>query len=424
MLDIKFIRENRELVKENTKNRLGDPNVVDSLLVVDLERKELNQKIDSLLEKRNTLSKSKPTPEQIEEVKSINLEVKELEPKIKELDENFRNLILKIPNLTHSEVLVSEDEDDNPVLEIIWEPTKFDFIPRDHVELAEINDLIDFERATKISWAKFYFLKNELALMEFWLIQYALSCAMKNWFIPFSTPDLAKTEILEWLGFQPRWESTQIYNIEWSDLCLIWTAEITLWGYHSWELLEEKELPKKYVAVSHCFRTEAGAYSKFAKWIFRVHQFTKIEMFVYCTQEKAEELHKEILWIEKDIFSWLGIPYRVIDHCTADLGWPSIRTYDLEAWMPGKPAKDGTMWDWAEITSTSNCTDYQSRWLNIKYKTSLWDKKFIYTLNGTAIAITRAMIAILENYQQADGSVVIPEVLRPYMWWKKVIKND
>jgi len=216
------------------------------------------------------------------------------------------------------------------------------------------------------------------------------------------------------MGYNPRGESTQIYNIENSDLSLIGTSEITMGGFHMDEIFSEEELPKKYVAVSHCFRTEAGSYSKFSKGIFRVHQFTKIEMFQYTLPDKSEAAHKELLEIEKEIFKGLEIPFRVIDHCTADLGAPSYRTYDLEAWLPTRPNKDGGKGDWSEITSTSNCTDYQSRGLNIKYKNKDGKKEFVHMLNGTGIAIPRAIIAIMENYQQPDGSIAIPEVLRKY----------
>jgi seryl-tRNA synthetase len=208
---------------------------------------------------------------------------------------------------------------------------------------------------------------------------------------------------------------TQVYNLENSDLSLIGTSEITMGGYHMDETFSEEELPKKYVAFSHCFRTEAGAYSKFSKGIFRVHQFAKVEMFQYVLPEKSEEAHREILEIEKEIFSGLGIPFRVIDHCTADLGTPSYRTFDLEAWMPGKPNKNGGSGDWAEITSASNCTDYQSRGLNIKYKNKEGKREFVHMLNGTGISLARASIVIIENCQQADGSVKIPEVLKKYM---------
>lgn len=414
MLDIKFIRENADLIKENSKNRLSKADI-DSFLELDEEIREKVLKLDDLRAQRNLTSKTKPTAEEIEKMKRVGEEIKTIEESLAPLRQKHREIWLAIPNLTHPEVAVSLDEDDNPVLDTFLEPTNFDFPPRDHVELAEINDLIDFERATKVSGAKFYYLKNELALMEFALIQYALEIAVKKGFTPFSTPDLAKREVLEGLGFNPRGESTQVYNVENSDLCLVGTAEITMGGYHKDEILEEAELPKKYVAVSHCFRTEAGAYSKFSKGIFRVHQFTKIEMFQYVTPEKSEEAHQEMLKIEREIFEGLKIPFRVIDHCTADLGTPAIRTYDLEAWMPGKPGRDENMGDWAEITSTSNCTDFQARGLNIKYKKEDGSKEFVHMLNGTAIAISRALIAIMENYQQEDGSIIIPEALRRWM---------
>ena len=414
MLDIKFIRENADLIKENSKNRLSKADI-DSFLELDEEIREKVLKLDDLRAQRNLTSKTKPTAEEIEKMKRVGEEIKTIEESLAPLRQKHREIWLAIPNLTHPEVAVSLDEDDNPVLDTFLEPTNFDFPPRDHVELAEINDLIDFERATKVSGAKFYYLKNELALMEFALIQYALEIAVKKGFTPFSTPDLAKREVLEGLGFNPRGESTQVYNGENSDLCLVGTAEITMGGYHKDEILEEAELPKKYVAVSHCFRTEAGAYSKFSKGIFRVHQFTKIEMFQYVTPEKSEEAHQEMLKIEREIFEGLKIPFRVIDHCTADLGTPAIRTYDLEAWMPGKPGRDENMGDWAEITSTSNCTDFQARGLNIKYKKEDGSKEFVHMLNGTAIAISRALIAIMENYQQEDGSIIIPEALRRWM---------
>ncbi len=414
MLDIKFIRENKEAVEENCKNRLADTSV-DVLLELDREKRKMEAEIEELRAKRNNSSKIKPTLEIIEEMKGVGKNIEEKEKVLKVISEKFRELILKIPNMTHPDVLVSRNENDNPVLETYLEPTKFDFEAKDHVELAESLDLIDFERGTKVSGAKFYYLKNELTLLEFALIQYALETVMKYRFVPFSTPDLAKREILEGLGFNPRGESTQIYNIENSDLSLIGTSEITMGGYHANETILQEELPKKYVAVSHCYRTEAGAYSKFSKGIFRVHQFTKIEMFQYVLPEKSEEAHKELLDIEKEIFKGLKIPFRVVDHCTADLGGPSIRTYDLEAWMPGKPNKDEKMGDWAEITSTSNCTDYQARGLNIKYKNQNGKKEYVHMLNGTAISICRALIAIMENYQKPDGSIGIPDVLQKYM---------
>jgi seryl-tRNA synthetase len=421
MLDLKIIRENPDKVKENCKNRLVEVDI-DKLLELDEQRRSAVAKIDELRAERNASSKTKPTPEIIEKMKSVGEEIKQLEASIEPLEGELRELWLKVPNLTHPDVVVSKSEDDNPVLEVAKEPVKFSFEPLDHVQLGEKLDLIDFDRATKVSGAKFYYLKNELAVMEFALIQYALETAHQHGFIPFSTPDLAKREVLEGLGFNPRGESTQVYNIENSDLSLIGTAEISMGGYHMNEILNEEDLPKKYVAVSHCFRTEAGAYSKFSKGMFRVHQFTKIEMFQYTTPEQSETAHQEILSIEKEIFNGLEVPYRVVDHCTADLGGPSIRTFDLEAWMPGKPNKEDQLGDWAEITSTSNCTDYQARGLNIKYKSKEGKTDYLHMLNGTAIAVGRALIAIIENNQQADGSIVVPEVLHKYCGFK-VIKR-
>ncbi|MFA5131075.1 MAG: serine--tRNA ligase [Patescibacteria group bacterium] len=414
MLDIKFIRENPDLVQKNCRARLADVDIT-LLLALDADIRGLISSLETGRATRNQASKTKPTPEIIAAMKVLGDDIKKWETELIAKEIKFKELLLAVPNLTHPDVKVSTDENDNPVLETIGKPTKFKFNPKDHVELAAELDLIDFERATKVSGAKFYYLKNELALMEYALIQYALEILVRHGFTPFITPDLAKREVVEGMGFSPRGEATQIYNIADSDLCLIGTAEITMGGYHRDEVLAESELPKKYVAVSHCFRTEAGSYSKFSKGIFRVHQFSKIEMFAYVKPEEAEATHKELLNIEKEIFQGLGIPFQVIDHCTADLGAPSIRTYDLEAWMPGKPAADGSQGAWAEVTSTSNCTDYQARAMNIKYRTAGGDKELLYTLNGTAIAVPRCLIAILENNQQADGSVEIPKALRAYL---------
>ncbi len=421
MLDINYIRENPDEVRNNIKNR-GSKADLDRFFELDNKRSELILQIDEIRAKKNLL-KNKPTDEELKKLTFDKEREDELSKELEKIETEYKEILFQIPNKTHSEVFISENEDDNPILEIVKEPTDFDFAPLDHVALSEKLDLVDFERATKVTGAKFYYLKNELALLEFALIQYALKVVTRHGFIPFSTPDIAKREVLEGLGFNPRGESTQVYNIENTDLSLIGTAEITMGGYHMNEVFEKTELPKKYVAVSHCFRTEAGSYSKFSKGIFRVHQFTKIEMFQYVLPENAESAHKELLEIEKEIFNGLEIPYRIIDHCTADLGTPAIRTYDLEAWMPGKPNKNNGMGDWAEITSTSNCTDYQARGLNIKYKDDDGKKKFVSMLNGTAIAITRALIAIMENNQTKNGEITIPKVLQEYIGKDKISRN-
>ena len=419
MLDSRYIREHAEEVKANTKNRLSGVDI-DALLKADDERRELETKINELRSQLNSGSKSKPTGERIEAMKALGGQIKALETQLEPVTAKHRELLLQVPNLTHPEVKVSSDEDDNPIVETFGKPTEFKFEPKDHVALAESLDLIDFERGTKVAGAKFYYLKNELVKLEQALINYALDICAKRGYTLMTTPDLAKQEILEVVGFNPRGESTQVYNIENSDLSLIGTAEITVGGYHMDEVFEEKDLPKKYAALSHCFRTEAGSYSKFSKGIFRVHQFSKVEMFQYVTPENSEAAHQELLAIEKEIFKGLKIPFRVVDHCTADLGAPSYRTYDLEAWMPGKPNANGTNGDWAEITSTSNCTDYQARGLNIKYKTEAGERAYVHMLNGTAISLARAIIAVLENNQRADGSIDIPKVLHSYCGFKRI----
>ena len=413
MLPLKFIRENVDLIKKNCENRLVTVDV-DHLLKLDSKRLDVLKELESLRSIRNSKSKTKPTPEIIDEMKEIGAKTKIYEEDIRKLDAEIRILLLSIPNLTHSDVLVSDDENNNPILEEAEIP-KFDFIPKDHVELAESLDLIDFERGAKVAGNKFYYFKNELAILELALSQYAMEILLKKGFTPFITPDVAKNDMLENIGFIPRGENTQVYNLENTELSLIGTAEITMCAYHADEILEGKDLPLKYAGLSHCFRTEAGSYSKYSKGIYRVHQFSKVEMFVYSKEEDAEDLHNELLEIEKEIFNGLSIPFRVIDHCTADLGGPSIRTFDLEAWMPGKPNCDGQMGDWGEITSTSNCTDYQSRSANIKYRKEDGSSDFVYTLNGTAISICRAIIAIIENNQTKDGEILIPEVLQKWM---------
>ncbi|MFH0840809.1 MAG: serine--tRNA ligase [bacterium] len=418
MLDIKYIRENPKLVNTNCKNR-GVKVDIDILLGFDEEIRQIKTELQGLQEERNKKSKTKPTDEEIIHIKKVGEAIKILESKLNGKQAEFLNLINQIPNLTHPDVKISKHEDDNPVMETFGKPTEFNFKPKDHVKLATDLDLIDLDRAAKVTGNKFYYFKNELTIMELALLRYTLDVIMKYGYTPITTPDLARTEVVQNMGFNPRGESTQIYNIQDTDLSLIGTAEITLGGYHLDEILDIKELPKKYVAISHCFRTEAGSYSKFSKGIFRVHQFTKVEMFVYSIPEKSEAMHAEMLEIEKEIFKGLGIPFRIVDHSTADLGTPASRTFDLEGWLPGKPNQDGKNGDWAELTSTSNCTDYQARSMNIKYRDGK-KNELVHTLNGTGIAIPRAIIAILENYQQADGSITIPKVLKKYMNLKKI----
>ena len=308
--------------------------------------------------------------------------------------------------------VVGTDAAANKVLRQVGTPRAFDFPVRDHVALAEALDLVDFEAGSAVAGQKFYFLKNDAVLRELALAQFAIGLLRSRGYTPIITPDVARVEVLEGIGFIPRGPETQIYSIANSDLCMIATAEITLGGMHRDQVLDEAKLPLKYVGLSHCFRTEAGAPGRDTRGLYRVHQFTKVEMFVFCTPEQSEAIHLELLALEEEIFQQLGLPYQVIDTCTGDLGGPAYRKYDLEAWMPGR----GQGGDYGEVTSTSNCTDYQARRLNVRYKgAGFKGTRFVHTLNGTAIAVSRAILALLENGQQADGSIQVPGVLKPWM---------
>ena len=315
--------------------------------------------------------------------------------------------------MSHPDAPIGEDDKSN--LEIKkgkHAPPTFDFAFKDHVELGEKLDMIDLEGGARTTGAGFYFLKNEGVLLELALQQYAVSFLINKGFTPTTTPDLARDKILEGIGFNPRGPETQVYSIENSDLSLVGTAEITLGGLYSGQTIDAAKLPIKVCGISHCFRTEAGAHGRATRGIYRVHQFTKVEMFAFTTPDQSDAMHDELCGIECEIFDGLDIPYRVVDTATGDLGGPAYRKFDLEAWMPGR----GEGGEYGEVTSTSNCTDYQSRRLNTRYKVK-GEKgtNFVHTLNGTAVAVTRAIIAIMENNQRADGSISVPKALQPYV---------
>jgi seryl-tRNA synthetase len=345
----------------------------------------------------------------IEEGKRLKERIASLEAELARVEAELNAELLKIPNMAHPEAPRGKEDKDNLEVKRVGEPTAFGFQPRDHVELGQSLDIIDFDTATKVSGTKFYYLKNEGVILELALVRYALDVLFRHGFTLMITPDIAKTEILEGIGFNPRGAESNVYTLEGEGTCLIGTAEITLGGYHSDSILNREQLPLRYAGVSHCFRREAGAAGQFSKGLYRVHQFTKVEMFVYCLPEESGSIHEELRAIEEEIFSSLGIPFRVVDTCTGDLGAPAYRKWDLEAWMPGR--NNG---EWGEVTSTSNCTDYQARRLNVRFRDEDGKTRFVHMLNGTAIACSRAIIAILENFQQADGSVKIPPALVPY----------
>jgi len=345
----------------------------------------------------------------IVEGKRLKDEIAALETDSAIIEKELAEAAARIPNMAHPDAPVGKEDKDNLEIKQVGKPTRFDFEPKDHVQLGQEMDIIDFDTATKVSGTKFYYLKNEGVFLELGLVRYALDILAKKGFTPFITPDVAKEEILEGIGFNPRGAESNIYTIEGEGSCLVGTAEITLGGYHAGDILPKESLPIRMAGLSHCFRREAGSAGQFSKGLYRVHQFTKLEMFVYCLPEDSDRIHEELRAVEEEIFSGLGIPFRVVDTCTGDLGAPAYRKWDLEAWMPGRNGGE-----WGEVTSTSNCTDYQSRRLNVKYRDDDGKNKFVHLLNGTAIAVSRGIIAVLENFQQADGSVRIPPALVPY----------
>jgi len=418
MLDLQYICDNREAVEENCRRR-GVECDVSRLVELRQQRGELISAGDALRhEQKETAGKipqapSDERPALIERGKELKTKVAENEAQAKQIEAELRDLQSAIPNLTHPGAPVGGEKDAATVR--TWgEKGTFGFEPKDHVELMESLDLLDLAAGSKVAGHGFYYLKNEAVLLELALIQYAVEKLLAEGFTLFTTPDLARDEVLEGIGFLPRGPEAQIYSVEKSDLSLVATAEITLGGMMKDEIIDVDQLPIKRAGISHCFRTEAGAHGKATRGIYRVHQFTKVEMFGFTAPDTAasDAFQEEVVRIEEEIFQGLEIPYRVIDTATGDLGGPAYRKYDLEAWMPGR----GDGGEYGEVTSASNCTDYQARRLGIRCKTpGEKGTQFVHTLNGTAIAVTRAMIALLENHQQADGSVVVPEVLRKWV---------
>ncbi len=418
MLDLQFICDNRDEVEQNCKAR-GVAVDLDAVIRLRDERNKLIFAGDELRRQQKETSSKIPKasaderPALIDHGKQLRTQISDTEARQKEVEANLREHQAPIPNMTHPDVPVG-GEDDASEVHKSGQIRDFDFTPLDHVDIAAKCDLIDFEAGSRVAGHGFYYLKNDAVMLEMALVQFALTKLRAEGFTLFSTPDLARDSVLEGIGFNPRGDETQIYSVAGTDLSLVATAEITLGGALQDQTLDIADLPLKIAGLSHCFRTEAGAHGRKTRGIYRVHQFTKVEMFAFTApdREQSDAIHQEIVRIEEEIFQALGLPYRLIDTATGDLGGPAYRKYDLEAWMPGR----GDGGSYGEVTSASNCTDYQARRLNIRCKTP--EKKgtqFVHTLNGTAISCARAIIAILENYQQEDGSVVVPEVLRPWV---------
>ena len=417
MLDIKVIREQPERVRHSIEMRNLDPKKVDldCLLEKDARWRQDQSRCEELRSQRNTISatikklQADERQQAIAQVRGIKQELTELEARVEALKKERDDLHRLMPNFLDEATPQGSTDEDNEEISGWGEPTALDFEPRDHVELGRLTDTIDFERGAGVTGSNFYFLKREAALLEMALCQYAANKLVPRGFVPMTTPDLARDEILEGIGFAPRGPETQVYSIAGADLSLVGTAEITLGGYHGGEILEANTLPRKYLGFSHCFRTEAGAHGKESRGLYRVHQFTKAEMFVICRPEESAAQHQELLSLEEELLLDLQIPYRVVVVCSGDLGAPAVKKYDIEAWMPGRGA-------YGEVTSCSNCTDYQARRLNVRYRPQpKASPRFVHMVNGTALAISRTLIAIYENFQQEDGSVAVPEVLRPLL---------
>jgi len=422
MLDRKFIVENAQAVKQNCTNRGIDADV-DRFVELETRRKTMQLEIDGLNRQANEVSKSigkakdpaerEARKEEGRRLRDRTAEARaELDRVAGELDAIHR----AIPNMSHPDAPVGADDKAN--LELFkgsTPPPELDFQPLDHLALGEKLDLLDFETAARVTGHGFYYLKNEAVLLELALQHYALDVLLREGFSPVITPDLARNEVLEGIGYIPRGPETQIYSIENTDLSLIATAEITLGGLLAGQIVDAEDLPVKLCGISHCFRTEAGAHGRATRGLYRVHQFTKIEMFAFTLPDDSEAMLEHIRDLECRLFDGLGLAYRVVDTATGDLGGPAYRKFDLEAWMPGRG-------DYGEVTSTSNCTDYQARRLGIRYRVKgQKGTRFLHTLNGTAIAVSRTLLAILENYQQPDGSILIPEVLQRWVGKERIV---
>ena len=419
MIDLELLRKNPEIIEEEIKNR-GMKIDVRADIKIDTQRRSLIVRIDDIRAKKNEASKLIPKiagtekEKMINEMKSLNEDLSSLESQFEELDRRFFTNLAGYPNITHSSVPVGKDESGNIVLYFVGNKPEFDFKVKNHVELGVGLDIIDEERASKISGARFVFLKNEAVLLQFALLQYVMNLLIGKGHIPLIPPVLVKEKAMYGTGFFPA-EATQYYKTELDDLFLIGTAEVPLCAFHSDETIDAARLPLKYAAYSTCFRREAGSYGKDMGGLFRVHQFDKIEMFIFASPEKSWQSYEYLRETLEEIVKGLGLHYRLMNMCTGDIGTPNAKKYDLEVWMPGQNT-------YREIASCSNDTEFQARRLNIKFKDG--DKKgFVHTMNSTACAVGRTIMAIMENYQDRDGNIVIPDKLIHYMGGLKIISR-
>ncbi|MDD3006846.1 MAG: serine--tRNA ligase [Candidatus Pacebacteria bacterium] len=408
MLDTKFIRENPERVKEEIKRRNMKIDL-DSFLSLDEKKRGLTQKVEALRQQQNEASDKMKTgrnEELIAEMQKIKAAIGEMEPELKDLEEKTKAILLALPNITHESVPIGPDESGNVVVRTVGEKPKFDFQPKEHFDIESVKDLIDSERGAKVSGSRFWYLRGDLARLEFALMQYAFNFYANKGLVPMIVPMLVREEAMYGTGFFPA-DENEIYRVNPDDdnLFLVGTAEVALAAYHMNENLDFSDGPKKYMGYSSCFRREAGTYGKDMKGILRGHQFNKIEMFVFCKSEESWQWHEKLLAYAEEFLQSLGLCYQVLNMCSGDIGAPNAKKYDIEAWLPGQDR-------FRETNSCSNDTDFQARRLNCRYTDDQGKKQFVHTINNTGTS-DRPLIAILENYQQEDGSVIIPEVLRP-----------
>ena len=410
MLDLNFIRENSEKVKKATKKRGFDSKVVGRLLKVDETRRQLIADVEKWRQVRNKLGK-----DDVEQGKKVKEMLRRLEPDLRAVEEQTRELLYQIPNLPADDVPEGKDESGNVEIKKWGKPKKFSFKPKDHLELGEALDIIDIKRAAKVSGTRFAYLKNEAALLELALINFGMKTLVEKGFIPIFPPMINKKEVERGLGYAERGGWDQMYLFEKDAVSFIPSSEHTIIPQHKDEVLTDDQLPLRYVGFSTCFRREAGTYGKDTRGIFRLHQFDKLEMNVFTVSDVrvSDEECLRLLSFQEELIQALKIPYRVVHCCTGDIPFPNRRMYDLEAWLPGQER-------YREIQSCSNCTDFQTRRLNIKVRLKNGQTQYAHALNATALAIGRTIIAILENYQQKDGSVLIPKVLQKYMGFKKI----
>ena len=419
MLDIKLIREKPDYVRENLKRR-GDPEkleMLDRLIECDREWRKNLTELNELRHQRRKITneiaqlkkRGEEITDKIEAAKKIDAEIEVLEKKVRELEEKVSYYLMRIPNLLHESVPYGVDENDNVTVKTWGEIPKFDFKVKDHIELGLSLGIMDLERAAKVAGARFYYLKGLGVLLDMALINFALNELVKKGYKPVEPPYMMRRKAYEGATALTDFEE-MLYKIEDEDLYLIATSEHPIAAMYMDEVLNAEELPLKFVGVSACFRREAGAHGKDTRGIFRTHQFNKVEQFIFCLPEQSWEMHEELLRNAEELVQKLGLPYRVVNVCTGDIGSFAAKKYDIEVWMPAQNR-------YREIISCSNCTDYQARRLNIRYreKEGAPPKGVVHTLNSTALATGRTIVAILENYQQEDGSVIIPEALRPYM---------